>query len=120
MRTAFGADILQNENLLPDMAGLLGVTPVKPFECVGTVEEVAYAVCKLLNRYHRTEQQLPCLLQAAATWIAAGRCSLLTFTGGEYVYAGPDLQKLQPAPFLNPEFQEILQNKMKNLEDEHE
>lgn len=40
----FGQELYNRENLLPLYKELLGIQGIKPFECVGTNEEVAYAM----------------------------------------------------------------------------
>ena len=46
----FGKDLSSNEQLIPILKELRGQSDSKPFECVGTVEEVEAAVQFLLNR----------------------------------------------------------------------
>lgn len=41
---AFNKNIFADESLLPLLQALLGKTDTKPFDCVGTVEEVTYAL----------------------------------------------------------------------------
>ena len=45
----FNADILNDGTLQPVFDELTGVTPVKPFECVGTVDEVNAAIIRVIN-----------------------------------------------------------------------
>lgn len=40
----FGQELYQNDSLLPMYKELLGISGIKPFECVGTNEEVTYAM----------------------------------------------------------------------------
>lgn len=47
----FGRDLSSNEQLVPILNELRGKSETKPFECVGTVEEVEAAVQYILNRY---------------------------------------------------------------------
>lgn len=56
----FGNDMLNDEDLTEDFDGLVGFTPVKPFECVGTPEEIALALY-LLDK--KTEVEKPLLLR---------------------------------------------------------
>jgi hypothetical protein len=44
----FGSDLLQREDLLPGLERLVGLTPTKAFDCVGTVDEVRGVVRHLL------------------------------------------------------------------------
>lgn len=55
----FGNDMLNDEDLTADFDGLVGITSVKPFECVGTPEEIALALY-LLDK--KTEEK-PLLLK---------------------------------------------------------
>ncbi len=56
----FGENLFKKENLLPIFKEIIGVTGVKPFECVGSYEEAKYALSK---RITETKGQLPFLLQ---------------------------------------------------------
>jgi hypothetical protein len=47
----FGRNLFEDAALLPDLEGLLGLTPVKPFECVGTSGEFRAALTLALNHY---------------------------------------------------------------------
>ena len=44
--TIFGKNLYAHESLLPTFRELLGITGVKPFECVGTPEECRFALYK--------------------------------------------------------------------------
>ncbi|MBQ6221510.1 MAG: hypothetical protein IJJ44_02745 [Solobacterium sp.] len=57
----FGRDILNDEEMLPLFEQLTGIRDDKPFECVGTREEVNYAVCMAIRRAGNT---IPVLYQA--------------------------------------------------------
>ncbi len=46
----FDKDILDDDSLLPVLNELTGTTPVKPFECVGTVDEVNAAIAYAIGR----------------------------------------------------------------------
>ncbi|MCH5170276.1 MAG: hypothetical protein J1F24_03205 [Oscillospiraceae bacterium] len=56
----FGNDMLNDEDLTEDFDGLVGITSVKPFECVGTPEEICLALY-LLDK--KTEVEKPLLLR---------------------------------------------------------
>lgn len=61
----FGEDLLAKESLFDDFKALLGETEQKPFECVGTVDEVQLAASlALLKRSKNTtfENTLPLFL----------------------------------------------------------
>lgn len=57
----FGEDMFENKDLVKIFDELLGYSETKPFECVGTYEEVRYAVSKLINKLEN--KKLPYLLQ---------------------------------------------------------
>lgn len=47
----FGSRVLENKALIPVLEELTGVSPVKPFECVGTVAESVHALDVILSQY---------------------------------------------------------------------
>ena len=59
----FGTEMLNDKELLPIFDGLVGFSPVKPFECVGTVSEINFALCRLIERYKKEQKEMPCLLK---------------------------------------------------------
>ena len=59
----FGENLFDKESLQPVLNELRGKTAAKPFECVGTVEEVELAVHVLAQKYPPT--QLPQILKEA-------------------------------------------------------
>jgi UDP-N-acetyl-alpha-D-muramoyl-L-alanyl-L-glutamate epimerase len=56
----FGENLLDKPSLLPVFNQLIGVDPVKPFECIGTVEEVNMTLSMYTDKY---KEELPCLLK---------------------------------------------------------
>ena len=62
----FGQDLLNDITLLPLMNELLGKTKMKPFECVGTVEECRCAVTSILESSGKVEGSVPVLIAAFA------------------------------------------------------
>lgn len=56
----FGEDLFEKENLLKTFVELCGYSKNKPFECVGTYEEVCVAVTKTIQNRN---EKLPFLLQ---------------------------------------------------------
>lgn len=53
LMSVFGSNLYKNQNLLADFQGLLGVEgAIKPFECVGEVDELRFA-------YHAARQAYP-------------------------------------------------------------
>lgn len=59
----FGADMLDDGSLLADFDGLCGFSAVKPFECVGTVSEIVFALHKSVAQFREAGRPLPVLLQ---------------------------------------------------------
>lgn len=55
----FGEDLYERKNLLQTFVELLGYSANKPFECVGTYDEVKYAVSLAISKY---DGALPYLL----------------------------------------------------------
>ncbi len=59
----FGCNMLDKCELRSDFDGLTGFSDVKPFECIGTVDEVNFALCMTAEKYKREQKPLPCLLR---------------------------------------------------------
>lgn len=59
----FGKDLYNNENLLEIFKQLCGYGKTKPFECVGTYEEVNYAITITIKKLEEKRIKLPYLLQ---------------------------------------------------------
>lgn len=59
----FGSDMLNNEGLLPIFDKLIGVEPEKPFECVGTCDEINTAICMVIRQKEARNEELPKLYQ---------------------------------------------------------
>lgn len=57
----YGEDLYEKESLLDTFIALCGYAETKPFECVGTIEEVRYAVSLVIKQSQ--ERKLPYLLQ---------------------------------------------------------
>ena len=55
----FGKDLFEDENLLPTFKELIGDAKTKPFECVGTIKEVRYALSLTIKK----NDNLPYLLK---------------------------------------------------------
>lgn len=59
----FGRDMLDAEDMKETFRGLVGLSPVKPFECVGTVSEIVYALSLTAEKYKKEGRSLPVLLK---------------------------------------------------------
>lgn len=57
----FGKNLFDSPDLLGYFKELIGDSEVKPFECIGTVDEVVAASCLAINKFYSKE--LPFLLQ---------------------------------------------------------
>lgn len=62
LRAIFGENLLEKEALIDIFDGLVGFSPVKPFECVGTQEELRFALACTARQYLARGEQLPALL----------------------------------------------------------
>ena len=59
----FGEDLYEKESLLKTFIELAGYGETKPFECVGTYEEVNYAISKIIINLENSNKELPFLLK---------------------------------------------------------
>ena len=59
----FGEDLFEKENLKKTFLELCGFEETKPFECVGTYEEVRYAISKTIENLEEKRENLPLLLK---------------------------------------------------------
>lgn len=63
LTSIFGNNMLENIELLDTFKELLGYSDNKPFECVGTYEEVRYACTKTIEKLQQSNIKLPSLLE---------------------------------------------------------
>lgn len=59
----FGEDLFKREDLLKTFVELTGNGETKPFECVGTYEEVCFALSKTIADLEKQNEELPYLLK---------------------------------------------------------
>lgn len=59
----FGEDMFQNEELLNTFIELCGYGKNKPFECVGTYEEINFAITKTILELESKNKELPYMLK---------------------------------------------------------
>lgn len=59
----FGSEMLNDRELIDVFDGLVGFSPVKPFECVGTVSEINFALMLLCKKYKNEQKEMPYLLK---------------------------------------------------------
>ncbi|MEI6433429.1 MAG: hypothetical protein WCP32_01195 [Bacteroidota bacterium] len=60
LKAIFGKNLLSTESLLPWFEQLSGLAEEKPFDCIGTVDEVNVALCEIIGR--NSLDSLPFLL----------------------------------------------------------
>lgn len=65
IRNIIGRNILNDASLHEFLDELSGKKEVKPFECVGTTEEVNLAMSAAIHQYEIAEEDIPILLQKA-------------------------------------------------------
>jgi len=58
----FGKNMLQEESLKETFDGLVGFTPIKPFECVGTVDEINLSLSLAVKKFKKEAKPMPLLL----------------------------------------------------------
>ena len=61
MINIFGEDLLEKEGLKETMEMLSGIQKNKPFECVGSRDEVNTAICKTIKKIEKADEELPLL-----------------------------------------------------------
>lgn len=59
----FGNDMLNDEELVSIFDKLIGLEPEKPFECVGTCDEVNTSICMVIERLSKEGKKLPKLYE---------------------------------------------------------
>lgn len=63
LNSIFGCDMLAKIELETDFDGLCGFTGLKPFECVGTADEVVLALTLTAEKYRKSGLEMPALLR---------------------------------------------------------
>lgn len=59
----FGEDLYERKDLLNIFIDLTGNGETKPFECVGTFEEVCFAITKTISNLEKQNEKLPYMLE---------------------------------------------------------
>lgn len=62
VRDIFGRDMLEDEAMKPLLEQLTGVCPEKPFECVGSRDEINTAIVMTIDKLEAEREALPLLL----------------------------------------------------------
>lgn len=103
----FQKELFEDETLKNYFEELIGLTSVKPFECVGTVSEVNVALCLTIQKYKDSGIKLPKLLAYYRT--------LDVYT----MYSTQNIKEMlchyETPNFLNVEFETILKSKLKQI-----
>lgn len=68
LNSIFGSNLFEKSELLPALEELTGRVAVKPFECVGTVDEVNLALSLTMQRYYKNAGEVPQLLHSWSQW----------------------------------------------------
>jgi len=63
MTAIFGKNMLEDESMIDTMEKLIGYQSEKPFECVGSRDEINTAICMKIASLQQYKQALPCLLR---------------------------------------------------------
>ncbi len=71
----YGNDLFENRDLLSTLKQLAGFSDEKPFECVGTIDEVNAALCYTI-KHHYKNRSLPFLLSTYNDIKDFGDCNL--------------------------------------------
>lgn len=98
----FGADMMNDMTMLDTMKQLIGLSPEKPFECVGSRDEINTAICLAIAKLEQEGKELPKLL---AYYKSEGLYQK-NLGREDYYYTYYDKQHLLPE-----EFDEILKKK---------
>lgn len=59
MVISFGGNFLERPEILEHIRGLVGLNPIKPFDCVGTRDESKLAVMLTIDKYLREHREVP-------------------------------------------------------------
>ncbi|MBM3435038.1 MAG: hypothetical protein FJY07_02345 [Bacteroidetes bacterium] len=97
LKEIFGKNLFDDHQLLPVFNELTGLSDIKPFECVGTIDEVNYSVCQAVKMY---DHPLPGLLD----YYVSSSAYL------KYRDYQIDFDRLNPNHFLGEEMLLILKN----------
>ncbi|MCX7697387.1 MAG: hypothetical protein N2Z72_06825 [Bacteroidales bacterium] len=104
IRNNIGLHTFDNENLSQELLQLIGQTEEKPFECVGTMDEVKTALAFILQ-YRFDGKQLPVLLDKVARFISFEKSQDINHF----------LKQFNPEHFLEKPFENILRHELEQL-----
>jgi len=92
LKMIFGKDLFADEKLLPVFDELTGKSAVKPFECVGTPDEVQAALSNTINKWEGSE--LPFLLRQFKSRVSTQQFEDLLRSYESENYLTPDFAKV--------------------------
>ncbi len=93
----FGTDMTDNPDMKTDFEKLTGIQDEKPFECVGSRNEVNAAICLTIERMQNEGEQLPFLF----SWYLKQPVYAASFPGRHKYDHYYDRDHLLPEQFLN-------------------
>lgn len=100
LESIFGGNLLNDKDLTVYFEELTGIAEIKPFECIGTVEEVNIALCLTLKKYNK----LPYLLEKYHQTYSSSTC--------KEMLNNFDLTAISSEHFLESEFLQIIHNSL--------
>lgn len=103
IKEIFGENLLTKEKMLSDYDKLLGLSPEKPFECVGMRSEVILASYLTLKKYQEERKALPLLISHFSEIMDENYD-----TEGEYLKT---ISQFNENNNLSPDFEKILREK---------
>jgi len=99
----FEKNLLDDKDLLPFFDELIGIGTTKPFECVGTLDDVNAALVMTITKH--PESKLPVLLEHYLKTDA--------YASNKNLNTNKLLTEINPEHFLNSSFLSILKSKLK-------
>lgn len=99
----FGENLFELPQMLGYLKELTGIDEVKPFECVGTIDEVNAALHMYIARHK--QEKLPLLIDYYSNTI--------NFSDGDTMLSDEILNEFNNNHFLEPKFLEIIKQKLK-------
>ena len=108
----FGENLFEKDALYYTLMQLIGKEETKPFDCVGTYEEVNYCLCKKISILNELDEKLPILLENYVTDILGG--NIQKAKGIVEIYEDELLNNFE-ANNLNEEFQKLLKKALKGV-----
>ena len=114
LKNIFGKNLLDKEEMYETFLQLIGRKESKPFDCVGTYEEVNFCVCKCIAELKSENKKLPILLQRYLDEVlsskvekAEGICEIYE----EHLLKGFEVSN------LNEDFEKLLNRALKRRKD---